>query len=189
MADQAPPLAPPTLETERLRLRPFAMSDAAAVHAYVSEWEVASTTAAIPHPYEPGMAEAWIAEQPAIAAAGRAISLAITDRHSGGLIGSIALRITAAHARGELGYWIGRPHWGNGYVTEAAAAVIRHGFLTLDLNRIEAHHLSGNVASGRVLLKVGMTHEGCMREHVRKWGNFQNVEGYSILRREYRPQQ
>ncbi|MEO8227247.1 MAG: GNAT family protein, partial [Gemmatimonadota bacterium] len=93
------------------------------------------------------------------------------------------------HARGELGYWIGRPHWGNGYVTEAAAAVIRHGFMTLDLNRIEAHHLSGNDASGRVLLKVGMTHEGSMREHVRKWGKFQDVEGYSILRREYRPQQ
>ncbi|MBA2626847.1 MAG: GNAT family N-acetyltransferase [Gemmatimonadales bacterium] len=178
----------PTIETRRLRLRPFVAADAPAVQVYVGEWDVASTTAAIPHPYEPGMAEAWIASHSAEAAEGQGLTLAIDDRAENRLVGSIALRLAAEHARGELGYWIGKPHWRRGYVTEAAAAVMAYGFDTLELNRIEAHHLAGNTASGRVLQKLGMTREGCMRDHVRKWESFHDVEGYSILRREYQPQ-
>ena len=70
----------------------------------MSDWDVASTTAAIPHPYEPAMADAWIAEHAAWAADGKALALAITDRSSGALVGSIALRLTPEHSRGELGY-------------------------------------------------------------------------------------
>lgn len=175
------------IETERLILREFTLADAPAIHEYVSDWDVASTTANIPHPYEPGMAEAWIREHAGDIESGVAITLAITSRTDGQLIGSIALRLTPAHARGELGYWIGKPHWGRGYVTEATAAVIRYGFETIRLNRIEAHHLSCNPASGRVMRKLGMWHEGVMRDHVIKWGKFEDVESYAILRRDWVP--
>ena len=173
------------LETPRLVLRPFSAADAPAIHAYVSDWDVASTTATIPHPYEPGMAEAYVRDVTERQAAGAIAAYAIVERQHSELVGSIALRLTPEHARGELGYWIGKPHWGKGYVTEAAAAVMRFGFETLGLNRIEAHHLSRNPASGRVMRKLGMRHEGVMREHVKKWGQFEDVEGYAILRREW----
>lgn len=175
----------PTIETARLILRPFAASDAPAVYEHVKEWDVASTTLNIPHPYEPSMADSWIRSHAISAAAGDGFTLAIIDRESGGLIGSISLRLSPPHDRGELGYWVGRPYWGRGYVTEAAAAVMKYGFETLGLNRIEAHYLSRNPASGRVMQKLGMTWEGRMREHVKKWGQYEDVEACSILRREY----
>ena len=176
----------PTLETERLVLRPFTQADAPAVFEHVKEWEVASTTLNIPHPYEPGMAESWIRSHAMLAAAGEGVTLALVEREGGSVIGSIALRLSPPHDRGELGYWLGRAWWGRGYITEAAAAMVRYGFETLGLNRIEAHHLSRNPASGRVMQKLGMTHEGRIREHVKKWGQYEDVEAYAILRREYR---
>lgn len=175
----------PTLETERLILRPFTPEDAPAVYELVKEWEVASTTLNIPHPYEPAMADSWIRSHTISAAAGDGFTLALIERESDALVGSIALRLWEAHDRGELGYWVGRPWWGRGYITEAAAAVMKHGFETLGLNRVEAHHLSRNPASGRVMQKLGMTWEGRMREHVKKWGQYEDVEAYSILRRDY----
>lgn len=176
----------PTLETERLILRPFTLEDAPAVYEFVKEWDVASTTLNIPHPYEPGMADSWIRSHTISAAAGDGFSLAMIERASGDLVGSIALRLSPPHDRGELGYWVGRPYWGRGYVTEAAAAVMKHGFEVLGLNRIEAHHLSRNPASGRVMQKLGMTWEGRARQHVKKWGKYEDVEAYSILRQDYR---
>jgi len=175
----------PTIETERLILRPFAPADAPAVYELVKEWDVASTTLNIPHPYEPAMADSWIRSHTISAAAGDGFTLALTERADDALVGSIGLRLSPPHDRGELGYWVGRPWWGRGYITEAAAAVMKHGFEVLGLNRIEAHHLSRNPASGRVMQKLGMTWEGRAREHVKKWGQYEDVEAYSILRRDY----
>ncbi len=181
-----PEIAHPTLTTHRLTLSPFTLADAPLVHDYLGEWEIASTTQSIPHPYEAGMAEAWIRGHAARAAEGQSVVLAIRERETNTLVGSIELRLSLPHARGELGYWVAKPFWGRGYVTEAAAALIEYGFMTLELNRIEAHYMSRNPASGRVMLKLGMTFEGRMRDHVRRWGRFEDIEAYSILRREYR---
>ena len=84
----------PTIETGRLILRPFAASDAPAVYEHVKEWDVASTTLNIPHPYEPSMADSWIRSHAISAAAGDGFTLAIIDRESGDLIGSISLRLS-----------------------------------------------------------------------------------------------
>ena len=88
------------------------------------------------------------------------------------------------HRHAELGYWIGVPYWGNGYATEAAKAVVRYGFEQIKLNRIFAHHFKHNPASGKVLRNIGMKYEGCMRQHVLKWGQFVDLELYSILHEE-----
>jgi [ribosomal protein S5]-alanine N-acetyltransferase len=84
-----------------------------------------------------------------------------------------------------LGYWIGKPYWGRGFCTEAARAVLRYAFTELGLNRVHAYHFHHNPASGRVLQKIGMTHEGLLRQHVKKWGQFIDNELYSILRSEF----
>ena len=175
----------PTLHTPRLLLRPFTLADAADVQRLAGAREIASTTAVIPHPYEDGMAEEWISTHAPALAEGRSITYAITLAETGDLCGAIGLSLTPDHQRAELGYWVGVPYWGRGYCTEAALAVRDLGFSELGLHRVEAVHLARNPASGRVMQKIGMRHEGTLREHVLKWGVFETIECYAILRSEW----
>ena len=172
----------PTLETERLRLRPFGLSDARDVQRLAGAPEVAATTLLIPHPYPDGAAEAWIATHAPDFAAGTSLDLAIVPKEGPGIIGAIGLVITRSHARGALGYWLGVPWWGRGLTTEATLAMLAYGFSALALERIEAHHLVGNAASGRVMQKAGMRHEGRLCRYVKKADVFHDIEMYAALR-------
>ena len=140
-------------------------------------------TLTIPHPYEEKDAREYLA----IAPRENELRMAIRRHRDGRLVGGIGLHPQMEHSRAELGYWIGVPFWGNGYATEAAREIIRYGFETLKLNRIFAGYYVDNAASGSVLLKLGMRHEGCARQSVLKWGKFMDVEIYAILREEYTP--
>ena len=161
------------------------MDDAPIVRQLAGEHEIAVNCLCIPHPYEEGMAESWISTHPDTFDKGEFACFAIELRAGQTLIGSISLTINQEHEKAELVYWVGMPWWGKGYCTEAGRAIIRYGFTVLGLNRIFAGHFSRNPASGRVMDKLGMTCEGYIREHVKKWGNFEDVKMYSILRREY----
>ena len=174
----------PTLHTERLILRAFQMDDAPAVQKFVADKAIAATTLNIPHPYIQEMAEEWIGTHKEAFEKGQAVRFAITLGDSGILIGAIGLEITAAHERAEIGYWIGKPYWGKGYCTEAIIVVLQHGFESLGLERIFATHFLKNPASGRVMQKAGMKYEGRLRRHIKKWGEFVDLEMYSILRSE-----
>ena len=180
--------ARPTLETPRLILRPFALGDAPDVQRLAGAWEVASTTLNIPHPYEDGVAEAWVATHQARFDAGEMVTLAVTLREGGALIGGIGLRFDAPHERAEMGYWIAVPHWNQGYCTEAARAMLHYGFEERGMHRIGATHLARNPASGRVMHKIGMTREGCLRHFVKKWGQFEDLVWCGLLREEWEAQ-
>lgn len=173
---------PPTLHTERLILRPFAPEDADDVTRLAGEKEVASTTLSIPHPYPEGVAAEWIAGHAESFAKGLGIHFAITQRSDGALVGAIGLEISPEHLHAELGYWIAVSCWGKGYGTEAGRAVVRYGFEELALHRIFAAHFTRNPSSGRVLEKIGMTHEGHRPGHLRKWEVFEDIEEYGVLR-------
>jgi len=86
----------------------------------------------------------------------------------------------------EAGYWIGVQYWGNGYCTEALKAIINYGFGTLQLNKIHAHHITTNPASGRVMLKCGMSIEGSLKKHILKNNVYEDIVLYGILRDEFR---
>lgn len=171
----------PTLRTQRLLLRAFAATDVPDVHRMAGAREIAATTLRIRHPYTREMAEEWIGALPALFAQGHAAVFAVTLVESGSLLGAVGLDISPEHARAELGFWIGSDYWNSGYATEAGREILEYGFRVLGLNRICAHHFVGNEASGRVLLKLGMTREGTLRQHVRKWEQFVDVECYAIL--------
>src|SRR5262245_44128282 len=126
----------PTLDTTRLVLRPFTMTDAPDVQRLASAREIASTTLRIPHPYAPGMAEAWINTHQGAYERGEVVNFAIVRRTDQALLGSIGLDLEPQHSHAEMGYWIGVPFWGHGYCTEAAQAVIHYGFAVLGLHRI-----------------------------------------------------
>ena len=176
----------PSLRTDRLVLREFAAEDASAVGRVVGEWGVARMMRRIPHPYEDGWAEEWIAGCRPAFEAGERVSFAVVLREGGALVGSIALHLDARDNSGELGYWVGRPYWGRGYATEAARAVVRYGFEELGLRRVRANHIVGNPASGRVLRKVGMSHEGTRPEHHEKSGTYEGRVEYGLLARDWR---
>ncbi|MBI9082317.1 MAG: GNAT family N-acetyltransferase [Desulfobacterales bacterium] len=176
----------PTLTTDRLRLRPFDFSDGPQLRRMAGDRRIADTTVNIPHPYDEGMAETWIATHRPEFEAGRQVNLAITLGTGGILIGAVGLVIEPDAHRGDLGYWIGVPHWGRGYCTEAGRAVLRYAFSDLLLNRVTAYHFTRNPASGRVMEKLGMHHEGCLRRHLLKWEQYEDLELYGILAREWR---
>ncbi len=179
-------MAQPTFETERLVLRPFAVGDAPAVQRLAGRREIADTTISIPHPYSLRMAEEWIAGQADSCAEEKSVVFAIELKSEGGLIGAIGLRdIDREHAQAEMGFWVGVEWWGEGYASEAARAVLCFGFGQLELNRIYAHHMIRNPASGRVLERIGMLREGLLRQRVRKWGIFEDVVLLAILRGEW----
>lgn len=172
----------PTLETRRLRLRPFGLADAAAVQRLAGAWEVAETTLLIPHPYPDGAAEAWIATHAPSWEAGTAVTCAITQRATGTLVGCVGLTIDRETTSAELGYWIGVPYWNRGYATEAARALVQCGVEVLGLTLIHAQHFPRNPASGRVLEKIGMRCDGLQRDAIRKWGRLEDVVCYSYAR-------
>jgi RimJ/RimL family protein N-acetyltransferase len=173
---------PPTLHTARLTLGPLEDHDTEALMALAGAFEVADTTATIPHPYTAADARMFLALDAVERAAGSAVRFAVRpDGES--LIGVVGLHgVDRDRQSAELGYWIGVPWWGRGYATEAARAVVRYGFDELGLHKIHAHYLTRNLASGKVLERIGMRREGVLREEVRKWGRFEDVVVCGVLR-------
>ena len=175
----------PELTTDRLHLSGFELTDAPEVRRLAGERAIAATTLNIPHPYDDRIAEEWIKKHGPAFEKDEAVSFAITVRETGVLVGAIGLHLALEHRRAELGYWVGRPYWGCGYATEAGQAVLRYAFEVLQLNRVYARHFARNPESGGVLQKLGMKYEGCQRQHVDKWGVFEDLINYGLLRSEY----
>jgi [ribosomal protein S5]-alanine N-acetyltransferase len=178
--------APRELRTARLLLRSFELADIQSMVRLAGAKEVAATTLRIPHPYAEDDARNFLAKAGEDFLAGHSVSFAITISPGGEFCGAVGLQIAEPQLHAELGYWIGVPYWCRGYATEAAVAAVAFGFETLRLNRIYAHHSAGNLASGRVLEKIGMRHEGRSRQHIQKWGRFVDLENYGMLAEEFR---
>jgi ribosomal-protein-alanine N-acetyltransferase len=179
------PASIPTLTTARLRLRPFASSDAAAVTALAGDAEVSRYLLHVPHPYPAGLAEEWIASHRDAWTQGHGATWAITIAGEGTIVGTTSLRWVRRHDHAELGYWLGRAHWGHGYALEAAAAAVDFAFKTLACARVFAQHLGGNERSAKVLAKLGMTAEGVRRAHIKKQGAYHDTFQFGVLRDEY----
>ena len=178
--------AQPTLQTERLILRPLAPQDAPVVSRLAGQRQIADTTSAIPHPYSEQQALQWIVGNAELLAQEKIVVFGIQLKREGNLIGTIGLRdIDATHSQAELGYWIAVGCWGKGYATEAADLAVWYGFKHLKLNRIYAHYRVSNEASGRVLAKLCMKQEGLMRQCVRKDKGFEDMVLMALLREEW----
>jgi len=175
----------PTLQTKRLVLRPLLAHDAPALSRLAGRREIADTTISIPHPYSEEQARQWIANAMDLFGRGKSAVFAMELKQGGDLAGTIGLRdIDLEHSQAELGFWVAVECWGQGYATEAAQAVLGFGFEQLGLNRIYAHHMVRNPASGHVLARIGMKREGLLRQRVRKWGVFEDVVLMALLRQD-----
>lgn len=175
----------PVIETERLLLRPFHISDGPRVQLLAGDERIAATTLNLPHPYPDGLAEQWIATHEDEFIQQKSVILAICLKEDDKLIGACGLMLKREYDLGEMGYWIGYPYWNRGYCTEACRALIDYGFNSINLNKIFANYFEGNDASGKVMQKLGMKQEALLRKHIKHWGEYKNLISYGILKEEY----
>jgi ribosomal-protein-alanine N-acetyltransferase len=181
VAEDIPEL-PRELSTERLLLRPFCFEDVDSVAEYAND-EAWSHFLPVPYPYSRKDAEAFVASavlrdwltkpQWAVTLDGRAI-------------GGHNLRFFAQHRVAEMGWGIGAAHWGRGFGTEAAHIIVHTAFRTVPgLERIAARAHPENVASRRLMEKIGMVHEATIRKNRVFNNEVVDEVCYGILRQEW----
>ncbi|TQR46398.1 GNAT family N-acetyltransferase [Paenibacillus popilliae] len=172
--------------TERLTLRQLELHDAEAIEKLAGEKAVADTTLNMPHPYPPGSATTFIKARHEAAARGDGYSFAVTLTEGEVFLGVVGLHINKTHNMAELSYWIGKPYWKNGFCTEAATRVVQLAFNELELNRVFAAAMTRNPASYRVMERIGLKHEGILRNHIRKGDAYEDLRYYGLLRSDVR---
>ncbi|WP_296707216.1 GNAT family N-acetyltransferase [Rhodoblastus sp.] len=147
------------LETRRLWLRWPRQSDAPALSVLASEWDVARATAMIPHPYAPEDADRFILAARAANARGAALRFGMTLKSfPRKFVGMIGVELDETGPR--IGFWLGRPYWGSGLMSEAVEATTDVFFRLTEGDELAAFVLPENAASRSVLEKAGFVEEG-----------------------------
>lgn len=173
----------PILQTTNLRLRELVHSDADAVFRIFSDDEVTrfydfDTFTNVNQAVE------LIARQRARYERGEGIRWGITEAVNDVVIGTVGYVFTQSNAQGGLGYDLARPYWRRGMMSEALGIVINCGFNAFKLNRVQALVLPGNVASLRLLWKLGFQEEGTLRDYAFFRGRYHDLRSFSLLRRD-----
>ena len=178
------------IESERLLLREFSLSDWPAVNAYTSDPEVVKymafgpTTEAETREHL-SQCLATAAEQPR-----RIYELAVILRAENQLIGTVTIALHPHERRhASFSYLLHRQYWGHGYATEAMCTLVNFGFNVLQLHRLEDTADTRNQASVRVMEKLGMRREGHLRESIWKDGQWYDEYIYAILAHEWSMQE
>ena len=172
---QGPPI--PVLETERLILRAPRFEDAATIAALVNDRRIAENTARVPHPYTLKDAETFIDH----VAGGSEVAFLVTLT-DGRIVGNCGIATIRADGP-EIGYAIGVAHWGHGYATEAARAIIDHAFRDIGLKELLAGARVSNPASRRVLEKCGFQWTGVVLQRVRALNSSAPSDRFRLDRR------
>jgi [ribosomal protein S5]-alanine N-acetyltransferase len=140
------------MHSSRLTYRPIDARDASRIAVLAGDWDIARMTSRIPHPYSLVDADQWIAS-----IGGDEFVRAV--EYGGELIGAVGY-IERDSTQAEIGYWIGKPWWGQGYATEAAGALMEHCFNGAGFKRLTCGHYIDNPASERVIRKLGFRRVG-----------------------------
>lgn len=181
-----PLAAPAAIESPRLLIRPLAHDDLPALMPVNGDDEV---TRFLPYATwrTPADAEAWYQRIQSLQAGGGALQFVLVEKAAARLVGTLLLfRHDENSRRAELGYVLGRAGWGRGLMTEALHALIAHAFGVMDLRRLEAEVQPANVASTRLLERVGFVREGLLRQRWVARGQPYDVVAFGLLRHEYR---
>mgnify|MGYP000849087845 CR=1 FL=1 len=173
-----------TMETERLILQDWSEGDADDLYEYAKNPNVG------PHGgWKPHESREESLEIIKTLFLGKYDCWAIVYKENGKVIGTIGYEPDTKRpniACKELGYAIGEEYWGKGLMTEAAKAVIRHGFEELGLDMISVYRNPANTRSGRVIEKCGFTYEGTLRMANKIYdGTIRDVACYSMTKDEF----
>ena len=171
----------------RLKLREFQKADWREVHEYASDPQVVRFMSWGPNTEDETRmfiqrSNAYQKEKPRVK-----YSLAVLIRDGNRLIGGCGIYESNVESReGWIGYCLNRQFWGQGYVTEAARALLKFGFTHLNLHRIFATCDLANTASAHVMEKIGMQCEGHLRENTQRNGAWRDSLLYAILEQEWK---
>ena len=172
----------PTINTSRLCLRGIRAEDVDEFYAVYSNPEVMRYWSTPPLP-DKNAASKLISEIGEGFKRRELLKWGIALRADDKLIGSVTLfHPDFTHRRAEIGYALGRPHWGKGYMNETLTAVLSHAFDVLEFHRIEADVDPRNAASIRTLERLGFQREGYLRERWQVNGEIQDALFYGLLR-------
>jgi RimJ/RimL family protein N-acetyltransferase len=166
----------PVLETERLVLRAPRLGDAKTIATLANDRRIAENTARIPHPYKLADAKGWLES---VNTADGEETYVITL--SGDVIGACGFE-ARDDGTPEIGYWLGVPHWGNGYATEATRALIDHAFGDLDYVALQAGARVTNPASRHVLEKCGFQWTGVGLHRIRAIASSAPIDRFRLER-------
>jgi len=178
-------LTTPTLHTPRMRLRPFTSADAQALFDLHSDAHVLRYWDSPPWT-DAARAQRFLAACGAMADDGTGARLAMDRLSDGSFLGWCGLtRWNPDHRSASLGYCLTEAAWGQGHATEAVRALLGWAFDRLDLNRVQAECDTRNLASARVLEKVGFVREGTLREDCVVAGDVSDSWVFGLLRRDW----
>ncbi|MBO4355561.1 MAG: GNAT family N-acetyltransferase, partial [Clostridia bacterium] len=171
----------PDVLTERLILTKLVKKYAFDMYEYASRDDVTRYLTWSPHP-DIDYTRKFIRRIGRLYKKGRWRDWAIIEKASGRMIGTIGFtRLDAFNRVGEIGYCLNPDYCNRGFTTEAAAALVKFGFGTLRLNRIEGRCIDENIRSRRVMEKVGMKYDGTLREAMYIKGQYRNIVVMSML--------
>lgn len=181
------------LVTERLAIEVPESEDAAALFDLIGGDDRAEVTATLVWDGPDAIAdvETWIERCRTETFADWGFHWVIRDRRGdlgdspGEVLGAIGTRPRDEPGRGDVGYWLGRPHWGKGIMTEALRAVLDLGFGELGYAKIEADVFATNDRGRRLVESVGLIHEGTIRRALRKRGAWVDLAVYGGLAEEF----
>jgi len=145
------------IKTDRLILRPIQNRDAKNISTLGGAIEIARMTSTIPYPYPVMSAEFFIMTNRENHLRELCYNYAVTRHDDDALMGIVGIFRRGADSALELGYWIGKPHWGHGYATEACKALLMEARHSLGVTRIVAGVFVDNPASLKVLNKLGFS--------------------------------
>lgn len=178
-------LTTPTLRTSRLLLRPFTKADTDTIFQLHSNPRVLRYWDAPPYE-ERAQAEEFIAACQRMEEENSGVRLAIERANDGVFVGWCGFfRWNLVYRSAGLGYCFDETAWGQGFATEAAGAVLGWAFDTLDLNRVQSETDTRNLASARVLEKLGFVHEGTLREDCIVNGEVSDSWVFGLLRQDW----
>ena len=163
-------------------LRRFRMEDADDIAEKINDRGISRYTLNIPHPYGPDDAINFIDKNMKWFEEGSALNLAIAEKDFDRVIGGIGLmHIERQNRACEIGYWLGREHWGQGIMPQAVKGLVDYGFNKLKLHRISAVIFAPNTRSSRVMEKCGFFLEGTLRDRYMLEDGLVDGKVYSIL--------
>jgi RimJ/RimL family protein N-acetyltransferase len=174
----------PYLETVRLQLRPLVEGDTVEIARYLNDCEVAEGLTYSPYPYTHDVAVGWLKNVAFASQQDQVLYWAIADGKMGQFMGIAGFSLHQEHDKAEMHYWLGRPYWNHGYATEAAKALILFIFSRAQMHRLEINHFTRNGASRRVIEKCGFVFEGESRACVKRFGRYEDVRFYGLLKSE-----
>lgn len=180
-------------ETERLHVDVPTSGDASQLYALLSGdlRQQICATLLWDGPEDLAEVEEWVEDCRTESYEDRGFHWVIRDRvgavgaGAGQVLGAIGTRPREVPGRADVGYWLGRPYWGSGLMTEALSGLLDYCFTSLDVHKVEADVFTHNLRGRHVVEKVGMTQEGVIRHAHRKGGEWVDHVVYGILADEW----